>query len=67
MVADLNVIDEEVIASIYGAVTTGTDWKFLKLTDKTIWIDKRDYSINEVGQILGIFKTPFKAFPSLKD
>jgi hypothetical protein len=52
----------EAIASIYGAVTTGTDWKFLKLTDKTIWIDKRDYFINEVGRILGILIMPFKAF-----
>jgi hypothetical protein len=52
----------EAIASIYGAVTTGTDWKFLKLIDKTIWIDKRDYFINEVSQILGILTTPFKAF-----
>jgi len=50
----------EAIESIYGAVTTGTDWKFLKLTDKTIWIDKRDYFINEVGQILGILTMPFK-------
>jgi hypothetical protein len=50
----------EAIASIYGAVTTGTDWKFLKLTDKTIWIDKRDYFINEVSQILGILTMPFK-------
>jgi len=30
----------DAIASIYGAVTTGTDWKFLKLIDQTIWIDK---------------------------
>jgi hypothetical protein len=52
----------EPIESIYGAVTTGTDWKFLKLTDKTIWIDKKDYFINEVSQILGILTTPFKAF-----
>jgi hypothetical protein len=52
----------EAIKSIYGAVTTGTDWKFLKLTDKTTWIDKRDYFINEVSQILGILTTPFKAF-----
>jgi len=52
----------EEIESIYGAVTTGTDWKFLKLTDKTIWIDKRDYFINEVSQILGILIIPFKAF-----
>ncbi len=29
--------------SIYGAVITGRDWKFLKLIDKTIWIDKRGY------------------------
>ncbi len=50
----------EAIESIYGAVTTGTDWKFLKLTDKTIWIDKRDYFINEVSQILGILTMPFK-------
>jgi len=52
----------EAIESIYGAVTTGTDWKFLKLSDKTVWIDKRDYFINEVSQILGILTTPFKVF-----
>ena len=50
----------EAIESIYGAVTTGTDWKFLKLADKTVWIDKRDYFINEVSQILGILTMPFK-------
>jgi hypothetical protein len=49
----------EAIESIYGAVTTGTDWKFLKLIDKTTWIDKRDYFINEVSQILGILTMPF--------
>jgi hypothetical protein len=57
----------EAIASIYGAVTTGTDWKFLKLSDETVWIDKRDYFINEVSQILGILTTPFKAFYPLKE
>ncbi len=41
----------EAIASIYGAVTTGTDWKFLKLTDKTIWIDKRDYSVSHSYEV----------------
>jgi len=48
------------IDSIYGAVTTGTEWKFLKLSDKNIWIDKRDYFINEVNQILGILTIPFQ-------
>ncbi len=51
----------EEIESIYGAVTTGTDWKFIKLTDKTIWIDKRDYFITQVSHILGILTMPFKA------
>ncbi len=61
-----NQRNKEAIASIYGAVTTGTDWKFLKLTDETIWIDKRDYFINEVSRILGILTTPFKAFPPIE-
>ncbi len=52
----------EAIECIYGAVTTETDWKSLKLTDKTIWIDKRDYFINEVSHILELLTTLFKAF-----
>jgi hypothetical protein len=55
----------EQIESIYGAVTTGTDWKFLQLIDSTISIDKRDYFINEVSQILGILTMPFKEFYDL--
>ncbi len=55
----------EQIESIYGAVTTGTDWKFLQLIDSTISIDKRDYFINEVSQILGILTMPFKKIYSL--
>ncbi|MCP2731303.1 hypothetical protein [Limnofasciculus baicalensis] len=51
----------EEIESIYGGVTTGTDWKFIKLNEKTIWIDKRDYFITQVSQILGILTMPFKA------
>jgi hypothetical protein len=57
----------EAIESIYGAVTTGTDWKFVNLIDKTVWIDKRDYFINEVSQILGILTMPFKAFHLLEE
>ncbi len=48
------------VKSIYGAITTGTDWKFLQLKDKIIQIDKRDYYIVEINQILGILSTPFK-------
>lgn len=39
---------------IYGVVTTGTDWKFLKLLEQTVFIDITDYYIKEVDKILGI-------------
>jgi hypothetical protein len=42
------------IKTIYGAVTTGEIWKFLKLTEVTAAIDLTDYYIREVNQILGI-------------
>ncbi|BAY26717.1 hypothetical protein NIES2100_65330 [Calothrix sp. NIES-2100] len=47
------------IPKIYGAITTGTDWKFLQLADKNLSIDKRDYYIVEINQILGILSVPF--------
>ena len=39
---------------LYGAVTTGTDWKFLKLEGKIASIDINDYYIKELGKILAI-------------
>ena len=43
---------------IYGAVTTGTDWKFLKLVGSMVYIDPSDYYIKEIDQILGILASP---------
>ena len=39
---------------LYGAVTTGTDWKFLKLEGKTASIDINAYYIKELDKILGV-------------
>lgn len=47
------------IFPIYGVVTTGMIWKFLRLEDKTIWIDREDYFIKEIGKLLGILSSPF--------
>lgn len=52
-----------IINEIYGVVTTGTDWKFLKLCDNTIFIDKNDYFIKEIDKILGILTTTLMACP----
>jgi hypothetical protein len=44
---------------IYGCVTTGSEWKFLKLVDQTLAIDQREYFINEVPLVLGILLSAF--------
>lgn len=45
------------INTIYGGVTTGTNWKFMKLTNQTVEIDPNEYFLNNVGKILGILKS----------
>jgi len=49
-----NEQEGEPIDIIYGVVTTGTDWKFLKLIQQVAYIDSSDYFISEVDRILGI-------------
>lgn len=42
------------IPAIYGAVTTGTIWKFLKLQAQIIEIDLGEYYLNDLNKIVGI-------------
>ncbi len=42
------------IQTIYGAVTTGDIWKFIKLEDSNLFIDLNNYYIKEIASILGI-------------
>ncbi len=42
------------IETIYGVVTSGTNWRFLTLHDSTVFIDTVEYYIKEVDKILGI-------------
>ncbi len=44
---------------IYGAVTTGTNWKFLILEETIVYIDPIEYYIQDVDKILGILLQPF--------
>lgn len=39
---------------IYGVVTIGTLWRFLRLSDRLVEIDSSEYHISDVGKILGI-------------
>ena len=45
------------ISTIYGVVTTETNWKFLILKGQDIEIDLNEYFINQLGKILGILKS----------
>lgn len=50
-----NQQEEQAIDTIYGAVTTGEIWKFLKLVNTIVSIDLTDYYIlPNLNKILGI-------------
>ncbi len=43
------------IETVYGCVTTGSLWKFLKLSGTVLTIDLTEYTIAQVDKLLGIF------------
>ncbi len=45
------------IPHIYGAATTGTEWKFLKLQEKRLHLDITIYPIAQCDKILGILSS----------
>jgi hypothetical protein len=51
-----NERNEEAVEVIYGAVTTGNTWRFLRLTGLEAHVDRPEYHIKEVGRIVGILK-----------
>ncbi len=45
----------QAVKYVLGVVTTGSNWKFLKLEEKKVLIDFDEYLISQVQKILGIF------------
>ncbi len=45
------------INEIYGTVTSGTVWKFMKLTNNNVFIDLTEYYLDNLPKILGILAT----------
>ncbi len=45
------------IEPIYGCVTTGDEWKFMKLEGNTIYSDKKKYGLLNLPELLGAFQT----------
>jgi len=42
------------LPAIYGAVTTGDEWRFIKLVDRVAHIDRNSYYINEIKKVIAI-------------
>jgi len=49
-----NQQEENQIETVYGAVTTGSIWQFLQLSENSISIDQSEYYLSNVNRILGI-------------
>lgn len=49
-----NQENDRSISAIYGAVTTGSLWRFLRLSGQTVEIDLADYAVPPVETVLGI-------------
>lgn len=52
-----NAQEKNPIERVYGAVTSGTAWQFLRLTGNTVEIDLKEYFIDHPGKIVGILSS----------
>lgn len=57
-----NQRENNAIAFIYGCVTTGEDWQFLKLEQQCIFIDIKRYYLSELSRVLGILQYVVNAY-----
>ncbi len=58
----LNEQDDIHFTAIYGCVTTGQEWQFLKLNDNTVTIHPKLYFFNDIPRLLGIFQAIIDEF-----
>jgi hypothetical protein len=58
-----NQREESPIETIFGCVTTGEAWQFLKLEKEVVYVDDRHYYIIQVGEILGMFQAIVACYP----
>ncbi|MFK7948282.1 MAG: hypothetical protein AB8G11_11865, partial [Saprospiraceae bacterium] len=50
-----NVLDGKELDRIYGCVTDGTEWLFLRLENKILTIDDKTYFTKDLEILLGVF------------
>ncbi len=52
----LNEADGQPVPTLYGCSTTGTEWRFLKLTGQTLTLDLPRYYLAELPRLLGVLQ-----------
>lgn len=52
-----NELNQEAIETIYGCVTTGAEWQFMKLIGDNVYFDQERYYLSDLDKILGIFQS----------
>lgn len=60
--AMINDPSGESLRPVYGVVTSGSLWKFLKLSGSEVWIDKSEYLISDLGKLLAILGSIVTSF-----
>jgi hypothetical protein len=61
---EFNEREREGPSTIYGAVTTGSNWRFLKLEDGTIFIDRPEYYLDQLETVLAVLLRSVGGDPS---
>lgn len=51
---DYNAMEKRPAAPVYGTVTTGTAWQFVRIDGSILTVDAHEYSVSEPGRILAI-------------
>jgi len=51
-----NEDDGKPIDTIFGCVTTGTEWQFLKLQNNTVYVANELYYIKDINNLLGLWQ-----------
>lgn len=54
--AAADTIETDNVTTIWGAVTIGDNWRFLRLEGNNAFIDNDEYHISQVAKVLGIFQ-----------
>ena len=62
---EFNTQSASAVAVVHGVVTTGSAWKFLRLSDAKVTLDVEEYFITQLGRIMGILAHILKVGESL--